>query len=222
MADNSSKKSPMSELFNELDAGLDSSTGILARLWRIMLKRLNIEPHMWERLLNKWVENNTEIYGRAGANTKKGNAVRSLVKRTLTWKNFMDAISIICSTGKYKMVRFEVHLVPAVEGDTEVVGINVWHKPQENSKHLHGDPSVNFNEAEILKPGDIAHPDKLYLLQNFKNNKFNGVVIKNVSGGDIKVSEDYFHGASAIGQLLLDEDGVIDDHWRLYTPLKAD
>jgi len=210
----------MSSLFKELRDGLDGSNGALARLWRVILKQLAVEPQMWEQWITKWTDKNTDIYGRAAAITKKGNLVRALARRNISWKVFMEALSIINATSRYKYIRFEVHLVPNVGDKTEIMGVNIYSVPKTTNPQTTAlsNDSVDLSTTALLLPGDIAEFGKMYLLRGFENTEFNGVIVRNVSGGDLLMSSEYFNDCTVIGQLLVDADGTIDKRWKIYTP----
>jgi hypothetical protein len=210
MSDNKKQRvrSPMHEILNEIHAGTNTANGVLSRLWRIILKNKNIQGHQWEKLLQRWQEKSTLVFGDKIVSFKKNNLIKGLASDSMTWKTFMQGLQILNSTGRYKCIRFEVHFVHNSGTNKEVIGVNVIDRTYEvTDNHAH------TVEYEKLVPGDVAIPGKHYIPEGFEEKKINGSILKCVSEFNIPQSASRFNGCSTVGTLLLEADGMESTDW---------
>lgn len=98
MSNDSEKE--VKELFSQLDKGVGSTKGVggvLARLWRTIVRDLNIPLGQFEIHLTQFVNN-----ARRGIDSSKvanyfnrGNLRRELVKPSMTFKVFIKALKVL-------------------------------------------------------------------------------------------------------------------------------
>lgn len=206
-------KSPMHEILDEVSNGTNSANGVVARLWRIILKHKNMQGHQWERLLERWRVNSVELYGEKDVSFKKSNMVKALAAPNMTWKTFMQGLQVLNSTNKYKCIRFEVHFVPRKGKVTEIIGINVIDRTSEGMHDNHG----NINILPLVPTG-TAMPNNYYRLSGFENGLFNGCVLRYKGSEEVVTSGDMFNGYTTIGSMVLMSDGMDSPDWIVQQP----
>lgn len=203
-------KSPMVEVFDELDAGINSANGILARLWRRILSQRNIRGHQWERLLDRWRLSSIAVYGREAVNVKKNNLAKALASPNITWKTFIQGLQVLNAAGKYQCIRFEIHLI-SHRGPTEVIGIDVVDRSK-------GSQPVSDINVTVLNPGDTVEHGRYYTPANFTNGAINNSVIKYRGTEPLVTHPDMFNGYTTIGSMVLMADGMESPDWLMQKP----
>lgn len=91
----------MSKAFKEMldhpDKKASEATGILARIWRIMLGDLKISYEVFNRLLIAWnndPSNGIPRLGKAYA-SERGNLMKEFERPDITWKVFLKGIKFL-------------------------------------------------------------------------------------------------------------------------------
>lgn len=90
-------ESKTSELLKKTDKGISTSVGILSKVFRTILKDLNIGPEQWIRLMSHYLENpiNRVPNNSRGRSSTRGNLNKELTKTNMTWGNFEKGIRFI-------------------------------------------------------------------------------------------------------------------------------
>lgn len=87
-------KNGMINLIEKEDKGVHDTQNVLARVWRIVLVRSDIDVHKWNRLLTKWQDRVMKIHSKKGSANMKGNMSRRLAEPRLSWPLLMRGFSI--------------------------------------------------------------------------------------------------------------------------------
>lgn len=211
----------MLEILDEISVGKNSSNGALSTLWCIILRRLNIEAHQWEKLLSIWCSRNILKHGESAIYIKKNNLVKSLAAKSMTWKTFLQGLQIINASNRYKCIRLEVHLIPKRGNTTEVIGLDIYDRTQELSAKALNKNDPLYTNVPVLSPGMKAKPGKLYRLEGLDNRRFNNAVVECTGIENITIQADSFNGCTAIGSLLLDPVGIDSKQWIMHTSLAS-
>lgn len=204
------QKSPMHVILSEVNRGINTANGALSKLWRTVLRDRNINGHQWERLLKTWQDKAKAVYFPSNINFKKNNLVKSLASGSMTWKVFMQGLQVLNSTGLYKSIRFEIHFVHAVGDRVDKVGIDVVDRTNE---YKEGEYCAGFSE---LRPGDIAEPGEFYVLKGFK---LDGITVKCTAPNPMTLNQDAFDNVKVYGNLMFEDDGMINEDWAVINPL---
>ena len=208
-------KNPMSTMLHELAKGHSGdANGALSKLWRRCLWQLNMTGIQWSRLLDRWRANAIPVLGETAVDTKKGNLLKALASSDMSWKSFIQGLQVLNATGKYKTIRFEIHLVPARRGVTEIIGINVTDVKADEQK------ASDLLSAEVIVPGMVAVPGKHYRAKNFTNNGINGSTFTYIGEEPKTILDSEFNGCVLVGVMLLDNSGGESLTWRVINNLE--
>lgn len=96
------------EILNEPDKGMGRATGVLARLFRLILVENRIDIPRWSRLMDRYLDDPRNGIPRNGKDrsSARGNLNKELRRETMTWKVFRKALQFLGPVS----IRFEVHL----------------------------------------------------------------------------------------------------------------
>jgi len=92
---------------------INSSTGILSRLWRLTLWKLQLSYPKWESNVGNYVAIMERIYGVKRAQNIKGNLDDALKADDMTWANFVKGMVILnrpITKLTFRAVKGEVEL----------------------------------------------------------------------------------------------------------------
>lgn len=87
-------KNGMINLIEEDEKGIHDTQNVLAKVWRILLIKTDIDIHKWNRLLTKWQDRVMKIHSKKGSANMKGNMSRRLAEPRLSWPLLMRGFSI--------------------------------------------------------------------------------------------------------------------------------
>lgn len=100
------KKNAMVALIEKGKDGVNGTTNILARLWRIILAEENLTIHNWQRLLNKYQMRMHKLSSMKGSANLKGNLIRSLAEPKISWGSLIRGINIL----EYEEMEMRIRL----------------------------------------------------------------------------------------------------------------
>ena len=88
---------PLTQMLLDQNKMVYSATGILSKLFRLLLKDLNITPSHWNKLLNAYLDNpkNQVPPDSKSRSTARGNLRKELKKPDMTVWNFIKAIRFL-------------------------------------------------------------------------------------------------------------------------------
>lgn len=207
----SKRKNPMWFVLSNPKDAINSANGVLSKLWAMIIDDQGINGAQWDRLLDGWRKRNEAVLGRSEAAAKKSNLAKALGAPTMTWNVFYSGLQILNSNNRFKKIRFEIHLVPK-RGPTEIIGLDVINR----EVHRHEDPYTQYaREAGIktLKPGERATPGERYIVEEFDNERFRGIVLEYTGTVGRSFTSDAFNGYSVCESLVLDDTGAPSNHW---------
>jgi len=87
----------INHLFNYDDRKAGQATGILSRLWRIMLVELNINNDNYPMLMTKYLDKRLKPANKnmRAINTLRGNLNRQLAMPNMSWNVFLRALRVL-------------------------------------------------------------------------------------------------------------------------------
>lgn len=139
------------DLMEDPEKGVSQATNPLAKLWRLMLRELKVNPWRWKQLMELHVED-----PRSGVpstpkdrSSARGNLNKELRKPKITWGTFVKGVLLLNPV----KVRFETHMTWS-NGKTTVHGVDVLGRAQR------GD-SMNEVSAMIDQFDEILGTDRL-------------------------------------------------------------
>lgn len=102
-------KKERNELLSSADKGCWESKGVLAFLFRSMLKELRIGPSEWQNLMNRWLNDPTNGVpdNPKDRSTSRGNLDKALTNDAMTYLMFNKGVRFLSYLLSY--VRIEVH-----------------------------------------------------------------------------------------------------------------
>lgn len=210
----SNRKSPMYTVLANIRSGKHSVNGILSNLYCKMLAHLNMEAHTWDLLVDAWAKKEGErIPDPKGETWLKNNTVKALCSDDMTWNVFFRGLRILNGMGRWKKIRFEIHMTP-MRGPTELVGLDIidrtMNKVERTAVYM---PVVGA--AQELCPDQIVTPGKFYKLTGFRNPRFNRTVLQYIGAMERTVGPGEFDGCTYVGALLMSNEGTASKYWAM-------
>lgn len=131
----------LDDMLSSTDKGAEKATGALSRLFREILKDINIQPMAWSSLMERFLDDPRNRIPRNGKDrsSARGNMNKELCRPTMTWKVFRKGLQFLGATS----VRFEVHATWPNRSKT-VTGINIQLAPSSHAR----DKTVSTLEDE--------------------------------------------------------------------------
>ena len=212
---NGKRKSPMHGVLKDLDNYISGANHILTRLWRMTLKSQRIDENRWEQLLEAWRAKEEKLSSRAEATTRRNNVVGALASDRMTWKTFYTGLEILNAMRRYKLIRFEIHLVPRRGGEADVIALDVLGDSKKDRRSHQIAEAIGRDKIHTLLPNEMAIAGTHYQLSGFHNATFNGLVVRYIGLESRTVTALEFDGCTAVGAMVVGPTGDVIKDWRV-------
>ncbi len=127
--------------------------GVLATLWRVILKDRDIRPEKFSRLLDYCIRTQSDrLFPRADRSSLKGNIMKEMAKPKLTWRSIMKGI-LIMRIRRFK-ITFSAEYCdqPGVFIDHVVsVDLSPFYNPDNVFDRIYEDDRVETNDEMITR-----------------------------------------------------------------------
>lgn len=112
----------LNDMLSSPTKGVEEASGVLARLFRLILMDLNISHMGLNSLMIRWLEDPRNGIANNGKSrsSERGNMIKEMTRGDMTWKVFVKCIRFLAPIE----MRFEVHLKWSAK-KTTVHGINL-------------------------------------------------------------------------------------------------
>ena len=95
---------PMAKVIEDGLQGIQETSCVLARIWRIILYETGLTGNQWHTQLAKLAASSKTKYTDKDANSFAGNITRKLAKNDITWKALIQGLRIL----EYE--RMDIHI----------------------------------------------------------------------------------------------------------------
>lgn len=99
------------DILNDSEAAIGQARGMLAKLYRIVLRDLNVNIYDFERYMSSWLDNpinNIPKYGKERS-SERGNVIKEVERENMTWRVFIKHIRFM----KIKHMHIQISLTGA-------------------------------------------------------------------------------------------------------------